>query len=628
MGFEKRKVMLAGGLVALAAMLLLTPLFMTGMVTDATAESKWVWTKENPKPVWWSWGKDYFPIEPVRGGILRLANETYIGLMNPNHWPVTDWNAMTYYYDFLMYNDGNFQPTVMFLCEYYKYLDPLTVVLKVREGVKFHDGADLNAEGFKYQVDWIKDKANGCWSRAWIEPVKSVEVMDEYTVKFHFKRPWGGFAGTFLSTVPGFMISPKALKNDIIIRDAKKMEGTAVNAKDEAEKAEKTAEKAKAAGGEKAKEAIANAQKAREKADRIEARAKALAEQAKGLVSLDRHAVGTGKYMFEEASPGNYLKYKRNPNWWFGQSIGRPDMPYPDGVLITVIPDPSVQLANLRAGQIHMMIYVDKAQYQLIKKDPNIETHFSTWPHVTALRFNTQNGPCKDIRVRKAVSHAIDRKALVAGLQFGLATVASGMYPAKHWCDNPELKPVRYDPELSKKLLAEAGYPNGLTIKGYMGNMPDDVALSEAVKNMLAEAGINWKVDTVDYVSGSDRMKNAEYDLASGGWAYIWDPDMMATGLYHPDGGFNFGRSNYKKAIELIEQGKAEVDLKKRQRIYWELSKVMYDNYEDAWLWYPRNITAIRKNVMGYNDKMHDIGLEGFYHSHPAWLRYGGKGSK
>ncbi|MBW2141656.1 MAG: hypothetical protein JRG97_11390, partial [Deltaproteobacteria bacterium] len=93
-------------------------------------------------------------------------------------------------------------------------------------------------------------------------------------------------------------------------------------------------------------------------------------------------------------------------------------------------------------------------------------------------------------------------------IQFGLATVASSMYPGKHWCHNPNLKPVRYDPELSKKLLAEAGYPDGITLKGYMGNLPDDVALTEAVKNMLMMANINWKVDTLGYAATSDRMKN------------------------------------------------------------------------------------------------------------------------
>ena len=87
---------------------------------------------------------------------------------------------------------------------------------------------------------------------------------------------------------------------------------------------------------------------------------------------------------------------------------------------------------------------------------------------------------------------------------------------------------------------------------------------------------------------------------------------MMATGLYHPDGGFNYGRSNNAKAIELIEAGKAEVDIKKRQAIYWELERIMYENYEDAWLWYPVNITAVSKDIAGYNDEMHRCWAGGF----------------
>ncbi|MBW1711233.1 MAG: hypothetical protein JRJ73_15385, partial [Deltaproteobacteria bacterium] len=79
---------------------------------------------------------------------------------------------------------------------------------------------------------------------------------------------------------------------------------------------------------------------------------------------LDNQAVGTGRFMVEEGRPGNYLKLKRNPNWWFGKSIGLPDMPYFDGWLINVIPDPSVQLANLRAGKIDAM-NVDPSQYLL-----------------------------------------------------------------------------------------------------------------------------------------------------------------------------------------------------------------------------------------------------------------------
>ena len=85
-----------------------------------------------------------------------------------------------------------------------------------------------------------------------------------------------------------------------------------------------------------------------------------------------------------------------------------------------------------------------------------------------------KEGPCKDIRVRKAISHAIDRKALIAGVDFGLGRPASCNYPEDHWCHNPSLKPVNYDPAFSKKLLDQAGYKNGLTIRGYM-SQPDSI---------------------------------------------------------------------------------------------------------------------------------------------------------
>jgi ABC-type transport system substrate-binding protein len=192
-----------------------------------------------------------------------------------------------------------------------------------------------------------------------------------------------------------------------------------------------------------------------------------------------------------------------------------------------------------------------------------------------------------------------------------------------HWCHNPNLKPVTYDPELSKKLLAEAGYPKGIQIGGYMGNLPANVTLAEAVKSMLAQVGIDWKVDTVDNVSGSDRMRNLEYDLASGGWAYIKDPDMMASGYYHPDGGFNYGSSHNEKAIVLIEAGNKELNEEKRQKIYWELERVLYENYEQAWLWWPSDTTARSKKLQGYNLKLHNIGRESYWFSHPEWLKDG-----
>ena len=77
--------------------------------------------------------------------------------MNPNHWPVNDWVTISYFYDKLIWTDAGYKPTVPFLAESWKYLDPKTVVMKLRQGVQFHDGTPFNAESVKYQMEWIKD---------------------------------------------------------------------------------------------------------------------------------------------------------------------------------------------------------------------------------------------------------------------------------------------------------------------------------------------------------------------------------------------------------------------------------------------------------------------------------------
>ena len=116
------------------------------------------------------WGTKYWPTKPVRGGIYNTAGAVYIGLMNPNHWPVNDWSTMSYFYEKLIITDGNYRPTIPWLAESWKFLNEVTVIMKLRQGVQFHDGSPFNAESLKYQMDWIKDAKNGAWNRAWLEP--------------------------------------------------------------------------------------------------------------------------------------------------------------------------------------------------------------------------------------------------------------------------------------------------------------------------------------------------------------------------------------------------------------------------------------------------------------------------
>jgi ABC-type transport system substrate-binding protein len=588
---------------------------VTGQEFPVTGKEYVEWSKKRGM----SWDTNYWPTKPVRGGVFQSAAPLYIGLMNPNHWPVNDWVTISYFYDELIWTDGNYKPTVPFLAESWQYLDPKTVVMKLRQGVQFHDGTPFNAESVKYQMDWIKDPQNGAWTRAWLEPLDSVEIVDNYTVKFHFSRPWGAFIGV-MANVPGKMISTKALKADVALRDAKKLAGQVEQEKKNVADAEK---EAAAATGEAAEKAKAKLDTAKKKLAPLEDQYKKAAALAEGARPLDNHPVGSGEFMFEEGSPGNYLKIKRNPNWWFGKFIGKPDMPYLDGLHVSIIPDPSVRLANLRAGKLDYMV-IDPSQYPMVKNDKNLNVYVYPVNWVSSMRFNTQNGPCKDIRVRKAISYALDRKALINGVAFGLGDIAAGNFPYQHWAHNHSLKPIPYNPELSKKLLAEAGYKSGLTIRGYMANESSAQTLGEAIKNMLAKVGITWKLEILDPAAIAQKLRKVDYDFAAGGWSWIYDPDLLVTGLYDPDGGFNYGRSNNKKAIELINAGREETDEVKRTKIYQELEKVVYENFEDAWLWYPKAVTLFHKNVQGWNNDMYWKMKDIQWWAHPLWFK-GGK---
>jgi peptide/nickel transport system substrate-binding protein len=503
-----------------------------------------------PDQPWAVWDKN---AKPKRGGIFRVAAEQYIGKMNPNHWPVLDWISMGYMHERLMLTDGNYNPTVPWLAETLSWDGPQQVVMKLREGVTFHDGSAFDAKSVKFQIDWIRDPASKTWDAGWLAQLDTVEVVDEHTLRWKFKTPWAGFSGV-IANVPGYVMSAKALQED---------------------------------------------------ADKY-----------------DTQPQGTGPFILEEASPGNYLKFKRNPNWWFAKASNNPDMPYFDGIQVTIIPDPAVRLANLRAGKIDVLL-LDKSQYAVAKADPDLKVYRFAMNHLAALRFNNTKGVFQDIRLRQAVSHAIDRKGLIAGTQFGLARLASCIYPEDHWCHNPNLKPVTYDPDLSKKLLAEAGYGSGLTVRGYYINTAMGQTIAEAVKGMLTKVGIDWQVDLMAPAALATRMQKMDYDLAQGGWIFIYDPDLMATGLYHPEGGFNFGRSKNDAAIALIEAGRKEVDPEKRRAIYWQLEEVLYNAYEDAWLWWEEIATAYRSNVEGWDHegflKYRDV----WFWAHPLWFRDG-----
>lgn len=494
--------------------------------------------------------------KPVRGGVYRLAWPTYIGMLNPNHWPVTDWLSIAHVHEKLMITDGSYRPVVYWLAESLVQESPTSVLMTLRDGVQFQDGTALTAENVQQQIAWITKSDSTAWSKSMLSNLAKVDVTGPRQLRWTFKQPWAAFNGV-MANVPGYALSMTALN-----KDEKK---------------------------------------------------------------FDTQPVGVGAFIVEEASPGNYLKLKRNPNWWFAKAIGRPDMPYFDGIQISVIPDPGVRLANFRAGRLDALT-LDKSQYAMLKGDKRASVHVQPLPTTVGMRFNSEQGVFTDIRLRKAVLHAINQRALIAGTQHGLGRPATGLYPNDHWAYNPSLKAPEYNPQLAKKLLAEAGYEKGLTITGFFGNTPAQQTVAEAIKGMLAQVGVTWRVELLAAVAGTERLREGRFDLAEGGWTYIYDPDLTATGLYHPSGAFSMGRRKDPELVALIEAARNELDYDKRMAAYRELGRRVNEQCLDVWLWWEEQATAYQNYVRGYDPVLHRRDKEVYLRSHQYWFADGKPG--
>ncbi len=337
--------------------------------------------------------------------------------------------------------------------------------------------------------------------------------------------------------------------------------------------------------------------------------------------------MGAGPYMVEDASPGNFLKLKRNPDWWFTKAIGRPAMPYFDGIHVSVIPGPGVRLANFRAGKIDALT-LDKSQYRMMQNDKRANVHVQSTATTTALRFNSAKGVCTDILVRKALSHAVDRKALIAGTQQGLGRIASGLFPDDHWAHNPGLKPVEYNPQLAKELLAQAGFAKGLTINGFAGNTTASQTVAEAIKNMLRQVGVTWEVELLAPVAAVARLREGNFDLASGGWVYLYDPDLAMHRPVPPDRGLRRG-PRHRSEGDLDHRGRPQRDRVReaphplpghrahRRRRPW---------HQDLYLWWEQSAVAFQKYVRGYDAELHRKHKEVYFRSHPLWFAEGKPG--
>ncbi len=424
-------------------------------------------------------------------------------------------------------------------------LDDTTWEFKLRQGVKFHDGSTFDAKDVVATFKRAPNVPNSPSSFAIsLTSVKSTKVIDPYTIHILTEKP-----------AP---LLPNDLANIIIVPE-KDVDATTAD------------------------------------------------------FNSGKAMIGTGPFKFVDFVPGERITMVRNDGYWG-------EKPAWSKVTFRIITNAAARVAALRSGELQMIDNVPTADIAALKKNPEVRLSSATSNRVIYLHMDEwreptpfvtdkagkplAKNPLKDLRVRQALSKAINRQSIVERVMEGQGIPAGQLLPDGFFGVSPNLKVERFDPDGAKKLLAAAGYPQGfrLTVHGPNDRYINDAKVLQAVAQMFSRIGVETQVETMPWATYASRASKPEFSLFLVGWGAdtgeTSSPLRSLLATYDREKGLgqgNRGRFSNPKMDALLDQAMATVDDHARERLLWQACEVAIGNLGIIPLHYEVSTWATRK---------------------------------
>ncbi|SDZ68379.1 peptide/nickel transport system substrate-binding protein [Evansella caseinilytica] len=407
--------------------------------------------------------------------------------------------------------------------------DNVTYTFYLREGVKFHDGTDFNAEAVKINFERWSDPDHefsfkeddyaysvygnqfGGFKGDEGHIIEEINIINDFEIEFVLKEPFGAFLQNMAMSY--FAItSPAALEEY----------GPAIN----------------------------------------------------------ENPVGTGPFQFVSWDKNDKIILDKFEDYWME---GYPKL---DRVIFQVIPDNSARLTALRAGEIDIMDGLNPDDYELIKNEPGIQAFERATNNFGYLGFNLNKEPFDNPLVRKAMHHAVDKEGLISLLYAGLAEPAKNPLPPSYLGYNGDIEPYEYNPELAKELLEEAGYGDGFEFDLWAmpvarPYMPDPERAAEVLQANFAEIGLTAKIVTMEWATYLDEVTYGSHDVFMLGWSGTnGDSDYFLGNLLGtvgiPDSNSTFYSNEEVDA--LLAEARTTIDEVERAALYEEALAIIHED--------------------------------------------------
>jgi len=466
---------------------------------------------------------------PAAAQDLKIAVAADVTSIDPHFYNLfPNNNVAEHIYDKLVQMDPDSR-MIPGLALSWKAIDDKTWEYKLRKGVKFHDGSELTAEDVAFSIERVPTVPNspGLFT-PYTKAIVAKEIVDPYTIRFKYAAPYP-LSPNDLSTI--YIVSKKA--------------ATGATTED---------------------------------------------------FNSGKAAIGSGRYKFVRYVNGDRVELARNDSYWGEKSPWQK-------VTFRIVKNEAARVAALLSGDVDAIEQPPTADLARIKGDPRFTVTSKISHRVIYFNFDflersspfitgkdgkpLAKNPLLDVRVRRAISKAINRPAIAERVMEGQAIPSGQLVSEKLFGNLPSLKPEAYDPEGAKKLLAEAGYPDGfnLTIHGPAGRYVNDEKIVQAVAQMLTRVGIVSKVETAPMGPYSGRASKQEFSFDMVGWGASTgeasSPLRSLLATFNREtgmGAVNWGRYSNPKVDYLIAQALQQVDDENRRTMLQQATKLAMED--------------------------------------------------
>jgi peptide/nickel transport system substrate-binding protein len=308
--------------------------------------------------------------------------------------------------------------------------------------------------------------------------------------------------------------------------------------------------------------------------------------------------IGTGPFVWDHWNKGSELKLVKNPKYW---DTGKPSL---SSVTWKVVADDNSRNVQIQGGQADINETPPFSSLDQVKNQQGVKVKLFPSTRTDYILMNEEKKPYADVHVRRAISYAIDRAALVRTLLFGHGTVANSFFMPNVPFYEKATQGLQYDMAKAKAELAQSSVPNGFTTT-FLASAGDntDQAIAQVLQSSLKQLGITVKIQNVDPSANHDLQNQMKYEISHSYWTMdIADPDELVTFAVDPGAGSHSFLTGYNNAQVVSDTKKAQqtFDEAARQSLYTAIQKQAASDAFLAFLYYSPFSYSYRDNVHGF----------------------------